>query len=202
MKPEIYKELNNTSVLVVDDDRDFAEVLRDQLEEIGLKVVGVANNGSQAIRMAEELDPTLVILDIRLGDPAMDGIEVAMKINAVEPRPIIFLSAFHEHEYVERASLAGVFTYLVKPISIDKMVPSIVLTLDRFKEMISLKATVDDMRESLANRKIIEQAKGLLMQKKSMTEQEAYSSIRAKSQEENKPMVDIAQAILILEDLL
>jgi len=82
------------------------------------------------------------------------------------------------------------------------MVPSIVLTLDRFREMVSLKATVDDMRENLANRKLIEQAKGLLMDKKGMSESEAYTAIRAKSQEENKPMADIAQAIIMLDSLL
>jgi response regulator NasT len=202
MKTEIYTELAHTSVLVVDDDVDYAEVLKEQLEEIGMRVVGVANSGQQAIRMTEELDPTLVILDIRLGDPAMDGIEVAMRINAAELRPIIFLSAYHEREYIERASRAGVFTYLVKPISINKMIPSIILTLDRFREMISLKATVDEMRETLANRKLIEQAKGMLMQKKGMTDAEAYAAIRTKSQEENKPMADIAQTILIVEDLL
>jgi response regulator NasT len=135
-------------------------------------------------------------------EPDMDGIEVAMKINAAEPRPIIFLSAFSEPKYIERASLAGVFTYLVKPVTIEKIVPSIVLTLDRFREMISLKATVDDMRETLSNRKLIEQAKGLLVEKKGMTEAEAYVAIRKKSQEENKPMADIAQAIIMVDDLL
>jgi two-component system, response regulator PdtaR len=201
MEPDIYKELKGTTVLVVDDNLDFAETLKEQLEMIGMKVVGVANDGFQAIRLTEELDPTLVILDIQM-EPGMDGIEVAMKINAIEPRPIIFLSAYSQPQYIERASLAGVFTYLVKPITIDKMVPSIVLTLDRFREMVSLKATVDDMKETLANRKLIEQAKGLLIEKKCMTESEAYSAIRAKSQKENKPMADIAQAIIMVESLL
>ncbi|MFA6450767.1 MAG: response regulator [bacterium] len=201
MEPDIYKEIKGTTVLVVDDEVDVAETLKDQLEHIGMKVVGVASNGVQAIQMTEELDPTLVILDIKM-DPGMDGIEVAMKLNAIEPRPIIFLSAYSRPEYIERASLAGVFTYLVKPVTIDKIVPSIVLTLDRFREMIALKATVDDMKESLANRKVIEHAKGLLMQKKGMSENEAYAAIRTKSQEENKPMADIAQAIILIEDLL
>ncbi len=201
MQTEIFEELKGTTVLVVDDDVDLADTLKCQLEQIGMNVVGVANNGMQAIKLTEELDPSLVILDIKM-EPGIDGIEVATRINAVEPRPIIFLSAYNESHYIERASGAGVFTYLVKPISIEKMVPSIVLTLDRFREMISLKATVDDMRENLSNRKLIEQAKGLLMEKKRMTESEAYTAIRVKSQEENKPMADIAQAIVLMGDLL
>jgi two-component system, response regulator PdtaR len=201
MEPEIYRELKDTSVLVVDDNLDFAETLKEQLEVIGMNVVGVAHNGTQALRMTEDLDPALVILDIIM-EPDMDGIEVATRINAIEPRPIIFLSAFSEPKYIERASVAGVFTYLVKPITIEKMVPSIVLTLDRFREMISLKATVDDMKENLSNRKMIEQAKGMLMDKKGITESEAYAAIRKKSQDENKPMVDIAQAIVMIDDLL
>lgn len=204
MEKEIYKELSGTTVLVVDDDRDLADLLKDQLEEIGMKVVGVAHTGLEAIRMAEEYDPALVILDIELDrmKEEMDGIEVAQKINAIEPRPIMFLSAYSYPHYVERARQTGVFTYLVKPVSIEKMVPSIILTLDRFRELVSLKATVDDMRENLANRRVIEKAKGFLMEKKGMSEAEAYAAIRSKSQEENKPMVDIAQAIIIMEDML
>ena len=201
MQTDFYKELKGTTVLVADDNLDFAETLKEQLERIGMNVIGVAENGARAVEMTEELDPMLVILDIEM-KPGMDGIEVAMKLNAAEPRPIIFLSAYSQSKYIERASQAGVFTYLVKPITIEKMVPSIVLTLDRFREMVSLKATVDDMRETLANRKLIEQAKGLLIQKKGMTESEAYIAIRAKSQEENKPMADIAQAIIMLDSLL
>jgi two-component system, response regulator PdtaR len=204
MQKDIYEELKDTSVLVVDDDEDLADLLKCQLEEVGMKVVGIAHNAADAIRLTMELDPELVIMDIRL-DKSMkgpDGIDVAKEINSIEPRPIVFLSAYSQQDYIERARQTGVFTYLVKPVTIEKMVPSIVLTLDRFRELIALKATVDDMRENLANKKIIEKAKELLMRKKGMTESEAYTTIRSKSQAENKPMADIAQAIVVVEDML
>ncbi|HOO55623.1 MAG TPA: response regulator [bacterium] len=200
MDKQIVKELEGTTVLVVDDDKDLADMLKEQLEVIGMKVVGVAYSGQEALDLTLTTDPALVILDIKMDD--MDGIEVAQRINAIEPRPIMFLSAFSQPNYIERAKSTGVFTYLVKPITIEKIIPSIVLTMDRFREMISLKATVDDMRETIENRNAIEKAKVILVNKKNLTEEDAYSSIRRKSQEENKPMADIARAIVMMGDML
>ena len=198
----IRKDLEGKRILIVEDDPPQAETLKEQLESLGIEVVGIATNARQALAFAEELDPALVIMDICLKEGEPDGIEVARLINDQEPRPILLLSGFTDGEYIERAKVSGVITYLVKPVSIKELLPSIVLTIDRFREMITLKATVDDMKETLANRKIIEQAKGLLMEKKKLTERDAFKALRRKSQEQNKPMAEIARTLVMMQDLL
>jgi len=194
MEQDIYKELSGTRVLIVDDEKDFAEMCKEYLEGVGIDVVGVANNGTDALEMTENLDPALVILDIRM--PGMDGIEVASRIMASGPRPIMFLSAHSEGDYIERARQTGVFTYLIKTKMLDGLLPAIVLTLDHFKELISLKAEMDDLRESIANKSIIEKAKQMVGDRYMIAPNEAYERIRARSRDNNKPMADIARAIV------
>lgn len=199
---KIRKDLEGKRVLIVDDDVDDAQILREELESEGMDVVGIARNGQEALTMTRDSDPALVIMDIRLRDSDMDGIEIAQQINDQEPRPILLLSGYSDGEYIERAKASGVITYLVKPVRIKMLLPSIVLTIDRFREMVTLKATLDDMKETLANRKVIEQAKGLLMEKKKLTEREAFTMLRKKSQEQNKPMAEIARTLVMMQDLL
>lgn len=197
---ELEKDLVGKTVLIVDDDVEVAETLREQLETVGFIVAGVAADGQEAVRLTRELDPALVIMDIRL--PDKDGIDTAREINENELRPILLLSAYADSELIKRAKASGVITYLVKPVTIKELLPSIVLTMDRFREIVALKATIDDMKETLANRKVIEQAKGLLMEKKSMTERDAFTMLRRKSQEQNKPMAEIARTLVMMQDLL
>lgn len=197
---ELEKDFAGKTVLIVDDDSEVAETLREQLETVGFTVAGVAVDGGEAVRLTRELDPSLVIMDIRL--PDKDGIDTAREINEQELRPILLLSAYADGDLIKRAKASGVITYLVKPVTIKELLPSIVLTMDRFREIVALKATIDDMKETLANRKVIEQAKGLLMEKKSMTERDAFNMLRRKSQEQNKPMAEIARTLVMMQDLL
>ena len=199
MEP-IQEEIQGKTVLIVDDDREVAETLKEQLEEVGFNVVGIAGDAGEAVQLTGDLDPNLVIMDIRL--PDQDGIDTARQINAQELRPILLLSAYSDRKLIQRAKESGVITYLVKPVTIKELLPSVVLTMDRFREMASLKATVDSMKETLANRKVIEQAKGLLMEKKGITEREAFNTLRSKSQEQNKPMAEIARTLVMMQDLL
>jgi two-component system, response regulator PdtaR len=196
----IQQELKGKKILIVDDNQEFADILKEQLESVGINVVGVVGKAKEAVKMTEKLDPSLVIMDIKL--PDMDGIEAAKKINEQEPRPILLLSGYSDGDMINRAKEAGIITYLVKPVTVKELLPSIVLTMGRFREMVTLKATVDDMKETLANRKIIEQAKGLLMEKKGLTEREAFNTLRKKSQEQNKPMAEIARTLVMMQDLL
>lgn len=198
----IPKDLEGKRILIVDDAVDEAQILRKQIEDSGMDVVGIATNAHDALLMTRDLDPALVIMDIDLKEPDLDGIELAKLINDQEPRPILLLSGYTHGEYIERAKTSGVITYLVKPVMLKELIPSIVLTIDRFREMVTLKATLDDMRETLANRKVIEQAKGLLMEKKKLTEREAFAWLRRKSQEQNKPMAEIARTLVMMQDLL
>ena len=199
---KIRKDLEGRRILIVDDDGDFTKSLKEQLETVGIEVVGIARDGDEALNMTRNLDPALVIMDIQLPGSESDGIKIAKRINDQEPRPILLLSGYSDGEYIERAKASGVITYLVKPVSMKMLLPSIVLTMDRFREMVTLKATVDDMKETLANRKIIEQAKGLLMEKKHLSEREAFTTLRKKSQEQNKPMAEIARTLVMMQDLL
>ena len=191
---KVDNDLIGKSVLVVDDDEELAETISEQLQDIGLDVVGVANDGNTALKLVDELDPSLIILDIKM--PDMDGIEVARRINESEPRPILFLSAYSDTDSIRRAKDTGVFTYLVKPVRVENLIPSIVLTLDRFREMISLKAAVDDMRESISNTDMMEKARSIIMRMKNVTEHEAFTEIKARSHEENKPLADVAADIV------
>lgn len=193
----IHQELENRTVVVVDDDIDLAESVKDQLVSVGMKVVGVANDGPSALKMIDDLDPSIVILDIKM--PDMDGIQVAETLIKMEPRPILFMSAYSDISYVRRAAKIGVFTYLVKPVSVDNLVPSIILTINRFRETISLKAAVDSMNEEKANSDIIEKARDILMQKHSISANQAYESIQRRSIDENKPVASIAENIVASE---
>lgn len=161
---------------------------------MGIEVAGIAHDGPTAIDMIEALDPSIVILDIVM--PGMDGIEVARRINEDEPRPILFLSAYSDMEYIEKAKATNVLTYLVKPVRIEEMVPSIILTMDRFREVSALRAAVDDMRENIVNQEVIDKAKKLLMTENGISENEAYSTIRKRSREENKPIADVAHSVV------
>ena len=193
---EICHELKDETILIVDDDEDFTDVMNEQLKSAGINVVGVANNAESAMKMVEKLDPSFLILDIHLKKGGMDGIELARKINEIEPRPILFLTNFNNSDYIERARKSGVFTYLIKPDSISKIIPSIVLTLGHFREMMSLRATLDDARENISNTKIIEQAINILMTRNRISEQEAFDVISGRSRLENKPIVAVAQTII------
>ena len=198
----IQKALEGKRILIVENDGSQAETLKEQLESVGIDVVGIATNAQEALTLTDALNPALVIMDIHLQDGEPDGIEIARMLNDQEPRPILLLSGYSYGAYIERAKSSGVITYLVKPVTIKELLPSIVLTMDRFREVATLKATVDDMRETLVNRKVIEQAKGLLMEKKGLTEREAFRTLRKKSQEQNKPMAEIARTLVMMQDLL
>jgi len=187
-------ELKGKTVLIVDDDAELAETIKEQLEDIGMIVVGSAGDAKSALRLVAETDPALLVLDIKL--PDMDGIELAGIINATEPRPILLLSAYSDSEYIRRARKSGVITYLVKPVTIENMVPSIVLAMDRFREMASLKATVDDMKENISNVEMIDEARKTLSRTMGVPEREAYEEIRNRSRRENRPIAEIAKSIV------
>lgn len=205
---EIQKELAGKKVLIVDDDEEFTEMLREQIASIGMNVVGTARNCAEAVKLSEQTAPALIIMDIRFdgkkddGDGEPDGIETARIINEREPRPILVLSGYSDGKLIRRAKAAGVNTYLVKPVPLPALLPSIVLTMERFRELMIIKSELYEIRENLANRKVIEQAKGILMEKKEMSEKAAYTYLRTLSQKENKPMVDIARMIVAMRELL
>ena len=187
-------------VLIADDESLRVMSLKGQLETIGHKVVAEASNGKEAVRLALDLRPDLAILDIKM--PEMDGIEAAQQITEERPIPIILLTAFSETELAERAANANVAAYLMKPISEQDLVPAIALAVSRFKEFQSLHREVDDLRDALETRKLVERAKGILMRRLSLSEEEAFRRMQRRSQNENKKLGEIANAIITADGML
>jgi|DewCreStandDraft_4_1066084.scaffolds.fasta_scaffold121212_2 AmiR/NasT family two-component response regulator len=187
-------------ILIADDESLRVMSLRGQLESLGHKVVAEASNGAEAVRLADELRPDLAILDIKM--PEMDGIEAAQKITAARPIPIILLTAYSERELAERAASANVSAYLMKPVSEQDLLPAIALAVSRFKEFQALHQEVDDLRDALETRKLIERAKGILMRRLNLSEEEAFRRMQRRSQNENKKLAEIAQAIITADGML
>ncbi len=187
-------------VLVADDESLRVMSLKAQLESIGHKVIAEAANGKEAVNLAHELKPDLAILDIKM--PEMDGIEAAQTITQERPIPIILLTAFSEKELAERAAEANVAAYLMKPVSEQDLLPAIALAVSRFKEFQALHREVDDLRDALETRKLVERAKGILMRRLNLTEEEAFRRMQRRSQNENKKLGEIANAIITADGML
>lgn len=187
-------------VLIADDESLRVMSLKGQLETIGHKVVAEAANGKEAVSLARELKPDLAILDIKM--PEMDGIEAAQTITQERPIPIILLTAFSEKELAERAAEANVAAYLMKPVSESDLLPAIALAVSRFKEFQALHREVDDLRDALETRKLVERAKGILMRRLNLTEEEAFRRMQRRSQNENKKLGEIANAIITADGML
>lgn len=182
-------------VVVADDESIRIMSLKSQLQAMGHEVVGEAINGKMAVELVRKLSPDLVIMDIKM--PEMDGIQASESIAAENPVPIVLLTAYSEKELAERAANAGIFAYLVKPVSEDDLLPAIILATSRFKEFQELKEGLDSLKEALEARKLVEQAKGILMNRRNLTEAEAFRRMQIQSQNENKKLVDIARAIIM-----
>lgn len=192
--------MNGLRVLIADDESIRLMNLAAQLHSLGCEVVGEAADGVQAIELARQTKPDLVILDIKM--PYLDGIEAAQRITAERPVPIILITAFGERELAERAIDAGVFGYLLKPVAEEDLHPAIMLAISRFREFQVLRHELENVREALETRKLVEQAKGILMDRLHLSEAEAFRRMQVQSQRENKKMADIARAIITAAKLM
>ncbi|MHB0869303.1 MAG: ANTAR domain-containing response regulator [Chloroflexota bacterium] len=187
-------------VVLADDESIRLMSIKTQLESLGLQVVGEALNGKQAVDLVCRLKPDLAVLDIKM--PEMDGLEAAKAIAAEYPIPVIVLTAYSERSLAERAIEAGVFAYLMKPVSEEDLLPTILLAKSRFQEFQDLRRGISDLKEALETRKLIERAKGILMERRNLTEAEAFRRMQIQSQNENKKLADIAQAIIMADRML
>ncbi|TDD85845.1 response regulator [Saccharopolyspora karakumensis] len=181
-------------VLVAEDEALIRLDLVEMLREEGYQVVGEAGDGQEAVRLAEELRPDLVILDIKM--PKMDGIEAASNIAGERIAPVVILTAFSQRDLVERARDAGAMAYLVKPFAKRDLVPAIELAVSRFTEVQALEAEVNDLTERLEARKTIERAKGLLMSKHNLSEPESFRWLQRTAMDRRTTMKAVAQAVL------
>lgn len=184
-------------IAVADDEQDMRDFLERMLPLMGHEVVCVAENGRELVEHCRRLKPDLVITDIKM--PEMDGIEASTEICREQPVPVILVSAFHDAQLIERAEADHVLAYLVKPVGRADLEPAIALAVRRFSQLEALRAEAADLRQALADRKVIEQAKGLLMKVAGIDEKEAFSRIQNLASTQNKKLVEAAQMLLAVQ---
>lgn len=181
-------------VLVAEDEALIRLDLVEMLREEGYQVVGEAADGEQAVELAAQLKPDLVILDVKM--PKMDGIEAASKITGDRIAPVVILTAFSQRDLVMRARDAGTMAYLVKPFAKRDLVPAVELAVSRFAELQALEAEVAGLTDRLETRKVIDRAKGLLMTKQSLSEPEAFRWIQRTAMDRRTTMKAVAEAVV------
>jgi len=181
-------------VLIAEDEALIRLDLREMLEEEGFDVIGEAADGEQAVELAVELNPDLVICDVKM--PKMDGITAAAQIADKRIAPVVILTAFSQRDLIERARDAGAMAYLVKPFQKRDLLPAIEMATSRFAEIRALESEVTDLRERLEARKLIERAKGVLMTEHRMTEPEAFRWIQRAAMDNRTSMRAVAELVL------
>jgi response regulator NasT len=181
-------------VLVAEDEALIRLDLVEMLREEGYQVVGEAGDGEEAIKLAIDLKPDLVILDVKM--PKLDGIEAASKITGDRIAPVVILTAFSQRDLVERARDAGTMAYLVKPFAKRDLVPAIELAVSRFAELQALESEVAGLTDRLETRKVIDRAKGLLMSEQSLSEPEALRGWQRTALGGRTTMKAVAEAVV------
>ncbi len=181
-------------VLVAEDEALIRLDLVEMLREEGYDVAGEAADGEEAIKLATELNPDLVILDVKM--PKVDGIEAAQQIAGNRIAPVVILTAFSQRDLVERARDAGAMAYLVKPFAKRDLVPAIELAMSRFGELAALEQEVAGLNERLETRKVVERAKGILMTKQGLSEPEAFKWVQRTAMDRRTTMKAVAEAVI------
>lgn len=179
-------------ILVAEDETIIRLDLVEMLTEAGYEVIAQAENGAVAVELAKLHNPDLAILDVKM--PVMDGITAAEQIISIAP--VLMLTAFSQRELIERARDAGVMAYVVKPFSINDLIPAIEIAISRHAQMKSLEAEVADIYERLETRKVIDRAKGILMKALNLSEPEAFSWIQRAAMDRRLTMKEVAMAVI------
>ena len=181
-------------ILIAEDETIIRLDLRGLLERAGFEVCAEAKDGEEAVELARSEQPDLAVLDVKM--PKLDGIEAARRILEERPIPIVMLTAYGQEELVARAVEAGVFGYLVKPFREQDLLPAIRAARARHEELLELREEAESLADALAARKAIERAKGLLMEKESLSEADAFARLRKASQVSGRPLRVIAEAVI------
>jgi response regulator NasT len=180
--------------LIAEDEAIIRLDLKEMLEEEGLDVVGEASDGEAALRLARERKPDLVIMDVKM--PGMDGLTAAEHINSESLAAVLILTAFSQRELVQRAAEAGAMGYLVKPFQKSDLMPAIDIALARHGEMKALKEESSSLEEQLATRKVVDRAKGRLIDAQGMSEGDAFRYLQKKAMDDRRSMRSVAEEIL------
>jgi len=185
-------------ILVADDERDMRDYFCKFLPRLGYEVVAAVEDGQALIEQCRSLKPDLIITDIEM--PIKDGLTASEEICAATPIPIILVTAYNDAEYIRRARQESIFAYMIKPIKMVDLEPAIALAMERFKQFQTLQNETETLRQALADRKLVEQAKGILMKRANLTEAEAFTRLQKISNERNQKMVVISQSIIEAEE--
>ncbi|CAL8898028.1 transcriptional regulator [Kocuria varians] len=182
------------TVVVAEDEALIRMDIVEMLQDAGYRVVAQAENGEQAVALTAEHRPDVVLMDVKM--PVMDGITAAEQIAGQRIAPVVLLTAFSQRELVERAREAGAMAYVVKPFTVEDVVPAIEIAMSRFEEIAALENEVVDMKEQFATRKLVERAKSLLQTKMGLSEPEAFRWIQKTSMDRRLSMREVAEAII------
>lgn len=186
--------LQKLNILLADDEALIRLDLREMLSDAGHKIVGEAADGQQAVRLARELRPDFIIMDVKM--PIMDGLEAAAIIGEENIAPVLLLTAYSQKDIVEKATKAGVIAYLVKPVREEQLFPAMEVAASRFAELQQLNQELLDLKDSLETRKLVDRAKGILMTAHHITEQEAYRKMQQYSMAKRITLKALAESII------
>lgn len=188
-----------TRIVLADDESIIRMDLKETLTTLGYLVVGEASDGVSAVNLARELKPDIVIMDIKM--PELDGIAAAEVLTREKIAPVLLLTAYSQQDLIERAKAAGVVGYVVKPFRESDLPPAIEIALARFREFRAIEEEAADLKDTLETRKLVERAKGFLMDTQGLKEAEAFRKIQKLSMNRRKSMKEIAEAILLSSEI-
>ena len=183
-----------TRVVIAEDEAIIRLDLKETLEEEGYDVVGETGRGDEAVELVSPLHPDLAILDIKM--PGMDGLEAARAITAERGAAVLILTAFSQRDLIEEARDAGALAYLVKPFQKSELIPAVEVALGRFAEMKALAEENSSLTEQLATRKLVDRAKGILMDRHGLAESDAFRFVQKSAMDSRRSLADVAQAII------
>jgi response regulator NasT len=181
-------------VVIAEDEAIIRMDLKEILEEEGYEVVGETGRGDEAVALVKELEPDLAILDIKM--PGMDGLTAAREITSERRAAVLILTAFSQRDLIEEARNAGVLSYTVKPFQKSELIPAIEVALGRFREMKALESEVKSLEEQLETRKVVDRAKGMLMDQHRLSENDAFAFIQKTAMRERLTMKAVAQQVI------
>ena len=191
--------MESLRILIADDESIIRLDLKKILESMGHKVVAEAGDGRTTIELARENELDLAILDIKM--PEVDGLDAAKTIAEEKICPVLLLTAYSQQDFIDRAKEASVFGYLVKPFKEADLLPAMEIAISRYRETEALEQEIGTLQDKFETRKLLDRAKGLLMEKRGMKEQEAFRWIQTQSMNTRKSMREIAEAIILTQDV-
>lgn len=184
----------STRVVIAEDEAIIRLDLKETLQEEGYDVVGETGRGDEAVQLVRDLAPDLAILDIKM--PGLDGLEAARAISGDRKAAVLILTAFSQRDLIEQARDAGALAYLVKPFQRSELIPAVEVALGRFREMQALSDQNSSLEEQLETRKIVDRAKGILMDDHAMTESDAFSWVQKQAMQDRRTMRAVAEQVI------